>query len=91
MEIDNMTYPAIEHLAHIQQDIVEGIKSETKQAILSEYSWSDQMNATGDAKTAMQADIADLIAEGAAKRAAVLAATTFEELNEVVPMASEEE
>lgn len=86
-----MTYPAIEHLAHIQRDIVEGIKSETKQAILSEYSWSDQMNATGDAKTAMQADIANMIAEGAAKRAAVLAATTFEELNEVVPMASEEE
>jgi hypothetical protein len=90
MEIDNMTYPAIEHLAHIQQDIVNGIKAETKNAILSQYSWSDQMNATGDAKTAMQADIADLIAAGATKQAAVLAATTFEELNEVVPMASEE-
>lgn len=86
-----MTYPAIEHLAHIQQDIVEGIKAETKNAILSQYSWSDQMNATGDAKTAMQADIDDLIAAGATKQAAVLAATTFEELNEVVPMASEEE
>lgn len=86
-----MTYPAIEHLAHIQQDIVNGIKAETKNAILSQYSWSDQMNATGDAKTAMQADIADLIAAGATKQAAVLAATTFEELNEVVPMASEEE
>lgn len=86
-----MTYPAIEHLAHIQQDIVDGIKAETKNAILSQYSWSDQMNATGDAKTAMQADIADLIAAGATKQAAVLAATTFEELNEVVQMASEEE
>lgn len=86
-----MTYPAIEHLAHIQQNIVDGIKAETKNAILSQYSWSDQMNATGDAKTAMQADIADLIAAGATKQAAVLAATTFEELNEVVPMASEEE
>ena len=85
-----MTYPAIEHLAHIQQNIVDGIKAETKNAILSQYSWSDQMNATGDAKTAMQADIADLIAAGATKQAAVLAATTFEELNEVVPMASEE-
>jgi len=86
-----MAYPAIEHLAHIQQDIVDGIKAETKNAILSQYSWSDQMNATGDAKTAMQADIADLVTAGATKQAAVLAATTFEELNEVVPMASEEE
>ena len=90
METDNMTFPSIEHLAHIQEDIVVGIKAETKKAILAKYSWSDQMNATGDAKAAMQADIADMIAEGAAKREAVLAATTFEELNEVVPMASEE-
>lgn len=85
-----MTYPAIEHLAHVQQDIVNGIKTETKHAILAKYSWSDQMNATGNEKTDMQADIADMIAEGAAKQAAVLAATTFEELNQVVPMASEE-
>lgn len=91
MEIDNMTFPSIEHLAHIQEDIVLGIKAETKKAILAKYSWTDQMNATGEAKTAMQADIADLIAAGATKQAAVLAATTFEELNEVVPMASEEE
>lgn len=85
-----MTYPAIEHLAHVQEDIVIGIKTETKHAILAKYSWSDQMNATGNEKTDMQADIADMIAEGAAKQAAVLAATTFEELNRVVPMASEE-
>jgi len=86
-----MTYPAIEHLPHIQQDIVNGIKRDTGIAILAEYSWSDQMNAAGDAKAAIQSAINDMIAEGAAKQAAVLACTTFEELNEVVPMASEEE
>jgi precorrin-4 methylase len=86
-----MAYPAIEHLAHIQQDLVDGIKMETKETILAQYSWSDQMNAKGTAKTAMQSDIADLVTAGATKQAAVLAATTFEELNAVVPMASEEE
>jgi len=84
-----MAYPAIEHLAHIQEDIVRGVKEETKQAILAEYSWTDQMNAKGTAKTAMQTAIGSLITAGADKQAAVLAATTFEELNLVVPMSTE--
>ena len=85
-EIDNMAYPAIEHLAHIQEQIVSGIKGETREAILAEYSISDQLNSKGAAKTAMQTAIGVLITAGAAKQAAVLAATTFEELNLVVPM-----
>ena len=88
-EIDNMAYPAIEHLGYIQGQIVGGIKGETKAAILAEYSWSDQMNAKGTAKTTMQTAIGVLITAGAAKQAAVLAATTFEELNLVVPMREE--
>jgi len=82
-----MAYPAVEHLAHIQSDIVRGVKAETKLAILAEYSVSDQLNSKGAAKTAMQTAIGVLITAGAAKQAAVLAATTFEELNAVVPMA----
>jgi hypothetical protein len=82
-----MAYPAIEHLAHIQGDIVRGVKAETKLAILAEYSISDQLNSKGAAKTAMQNAIGVLITAGAAKQAAVLAATTFEELNLVVPKA----
>jgi hypothetical protein len=81
-----MAYPAIEHLAHIQEQIVSGIKGETRDAILEEYSWSDQMNAKGAAKTTMQTAIGVLVTAGATKQAAVLAATTFEELNLVVPM-----
>ena len=85
-EIDNMAYPAIEHLGYIQSNIVGGIKGETKAAILAEYSISDQLNSKGAAKTAMQTAIGVLITAGATKQAAVLAATTFEELNLVVPM-----
>ena len=81
-----MAYPAIEHLGHIQDDIVSGIKGETRDAILAEYSISDQLNAKGTAKTTMQTAIGVLITAGATKQAAVLAATTFEELNLVVPM-----
>ena len=81
-----MAYPAIEHLSYIQFHIVGGIKGETRDAILAEYSISDQLNSKGAAKTAMQTAIGALIAAGAAKQAAVLAATTFEELNLVVPM-----
>lgn len=81
-----MAYPAIEHLGYVQSDIVRGIKAETKRAILDEYSISDQLNSKGAAKTAMQTAIGVLITAGAAKQAAVLAATTFEELNLVVPM-----
>tara|TARA_R110002124_G_scaffold62145_2_gene170084 strand:- start:402 stop:656 length:255 start_codon:yes stop_codon:yes gene_type:complete len=84
-----MAYPAIEHLGHIQDDIVSGIKGETRDAILAEYSISDQLNAKGTAKTTMQTAIGVLIAAGATKQAAVLAATTFEELNLVVPMRGE--
>ena len=84
-----MAYPAIEHLGHIQDDIVSGIKAETRDAILAEYSISDQLNAKGTAKTTMQTAIGVLIAAGATKQAAVLAATTFEELNLVVPMRGE--
>ena len=81
-----MAYPAIEHLAYVQGDIVRGVKAETKLAILAEYSISDQLNSKGAAKTAMQNAIGVLITAGAAKQTAVLAATTFEELNAVVPM-----
>ena len=84
-----MAYPAIEHLGYVQGDIVRGIKGETRDAILAEYSISDQLNSKGAAKTTMQTAIGVLIAAGATKQAAVLAATTFEELNLVVPMRGE--
>ena len=81
-----MAYPAIEHLAHIQSQIVDGIKTETKHAILTEYSWSDQMNATGDDKILMQTRIQFFINTSNTKRLAVLNAASFEELNLIVPM-----
>jgi len=84
-----MTYPPIEHLAHVQADIVRGIKMETKESILAKYSITDQLNAKGTVKTAMQTAIDVLITTGASKQAEVLATTTFEELNAVVPMSTE--
>lgn len=84
-----MNFPDEVHLVHIQSQIVEGIKSETGATILAAYSISDQLNARGTKKTAMQTVINNMISEGKAKQVAVLAATTFAELNEVVPMTGE--
>ena len=80
-----MTTLDIKHLAHVQNQINFGIKSETRDTILETYSISDQLNASGSAKTAMQSAIAALIATGATKRASVSAATTWAELNAIVP------
>ena len=80
-----MTTLDIQHLAHVQNGINGGIKSETRETILATYSLSDQLNASGSAKTAMQSAIAALIATGATKRASVSAATTWAELNAIVP------
>ena len=63
-----MTYPPIEHLAHVQADIVRGIKMETKESILAKYSITDQLNAKGTVKTAMQTAIDVLITTGASKQ-----------------------
>jgi hypothetical protein len=84
-----MNYPDQEHLPYIQSQIVVGIRAETGETILSTYSISDQLNARGTEKEAMQTAIDDMISGGKAKQAAVLAATTFAELNEVVPMKTE--
>jgi hypothetical protein len=81
-----MNYPDEVHLAHIQSQIVEGVKSETRDTILDTYSISDQLNVRGTGKEEMQTAIDNMIAEGKAKQEAVLAATTFAELNEIVPM-----
>jgi hypothetical protein len=53
-----MTTLDIKHLAHVQGQINFGIKSETRDTILATYSISDQLNASGSAKTAMQSAIA---------------------------------
>jgi|TARA_B110000240_G_scaffold155449_1_gene172628 hypothetical protein len=84
-----MNYPDEEHLPYIQSQIVVGIRAETGKTILSTYSISDQLNARGTEKETMQTAIDDMISEGKAKQEAVLAATTFAELNEVVPMKTE--
>lgn len=81
-----MAYPDEKHLAHVQGDIVRGVKAETRLAILAEYSISDQLNARGAAKTTMQNAIRVLITAGATKQAAVLSAKTFAELDIVIPM-----
>ena len=81
-----MAYPDEKHLAHVQGDIVRGVKAETKATILASYSISDQLNAKGKAKTAMQTAIAVLIDAGKAKQAAVLSAKNFAELGIVIPM-----
>jgi hypothetical protein len=81
-----MNYPDELHLPHIQSQIVVGLRSETRATILAAYSITDQLNARGTEKEAMQTAIDDMISEGEAKQAAVLAAITFAELNEVVPM-----
>ena len=77
----------IKHLGNVQNMIVEGVKAETKEAILAKYSISDQLNATGAAATSMKTAIAAIISAGKDKQAAVLACTTFEELEAVVPSA----
>jgi len=84
-----MTIINIEHLEHIKEGILEGIKQELKETITASYSISDQLNATGAAASTMKAAIAAILATGHAKAAGVTAATTFEELNAVVPMAAE--
>ena len=75
----------IKHLAHVQVQINEAIKRDTRNAILDAYTISDQLNATGSAKTTMQTAIAALVTAGATKQAAVSAATTWAELNAIVP------
>lgn len=85
-----MNFPSEEHLAHIQSQIVDGIKNETGETIRASYSISDQLNARGTEKEGMQDAIDTIIAEAKAKRELVLAATTFAELNEIVPMAQNE-
>ena len=75
----------IKHLANVQGQINAGIKQDTKDAIIAAYSISDQLNATGAAKTTMMAAIAALVTAGATKRTAVSAATTWAELNAIVP------
>jgi len=75
----------VKHLAHIQYQICNGIKAETRDAILAKYSISDQLNATGSTLTSIKSDIATMVQEGKDKQAAVNAATTFDELNAVVP------
>lgn len=77
----------IKHLGNVQGMIVEGVKAETKGAILAKYSISDQLNATGTAATSMKTAIAAIISAGKDKQAAVLACKTFEELEAVVPSA----
>jgi hypothetical protein len=84
-----MNFPDETHLPHIQSQIVDGVKRDTCDEILAAYSISDQLNATGTEKTAMQTAIGEMISEGKAKQDAVLAATTFAELNEIVPMNEE--
>lgn len=80
----------IEHLPHIQGMIVKGIRAETGEAIIAKYTITDQLNATGEEAEAMRADILQMRTEGHEKQAAVLATTTFEELNEIVPEKVEE-
>ena len=75
----------IAHLANVQAQINEAIKRDTKNAILAAYSISDQLNAAGAAKTTMMAAIATLVTTGATKQTAVSAATTWAELNAIVP------
>lgn len=84
-----MTTINIEHLEHIKADILDGIKQELKETILASYSISDQLNASGEAATTMKDAIAAILATGHAKAEGVAAATTFDELNAVVPMATE--
>ena len=79
----------ITHLEHVKGMIVDGLKMELKETILASYSVSDQLNASGTTATTMRTAIATILAAGHAKRDAVIAATTFEELNAVVPMATE--
>ncbi|WP_395160449.1 hypothetical protein [Ilumatobacter sp.] len=75
----------IKHLEHVKEDILLGIKSETRDSILSKYSISDQLNATGQTATAMRTEIGKLITHGKNKSDLVAACTTFEELEAVIP------
>jgi hypothetical protein len=81
-----MNFPDEKHLAYIQTQIVNGMKAETRETILAAYTISDQLNARGTEKEAMQDSIDRIIADADAKKLLVLSATTFAELNEVVPM-----
>jgi hypothetical protein len=80
----------IKHLEHVKGMILDGLKMELKETILASYSISDQLNASGTAATTIRTGIAAILATGHAKRDAVIAATTFEELNAVIPMDAEE-
>ena len=79
----------IAHLEHIKEDILVGIKAETKEEILSKYSISDQLNASGAAATAIRAEIQAILASSHAKAASVVASVSFEELEVVVPQKKE--
>ena len=77
------------HLNHVKEMICNDIKRETKEEILTAYSWTDQINATGSEKDTIQAAINTMITEGATLRANVQACTTFDELRAVIPEASD--
>jgi len=80
----------IKHLENVKEMILDGLKMELKETILASYSISDQLNASGTDATTMRTEIAAILAAGHAKRDAVIATTTFEELNAIIPMAAEE-
>ena len=79
----------IAHLEHIKEDILAGIKAETKEEILSKYSISDQLNASGATATTIRTAIKAILASSHAKAASVVAAVSFEELEVVVPQKEE--
>lgn len=81
---------SIEHLENVKKMIFDGIKQEIRDEILSQYSISDQLNATGAEADTMKAAIADILNSGHAKQASVMACTTFEELNAIVPRVEDE-
>lgn len=81
---------SIEHLDHVKNMIFVGIKNEMRDEILSQYSISDQLNATGEEADTMKAAIAAILDAGHAKQDAVMACTTFEELNAIVPRVENE-
>ena len=79
----------ITHLEHIKEDILAGIKAEAREEILSKYSISDQLNASGAAATAMRTAIQAILTSSHAKAASVVASVSFEELEVVVPQKEE--
>lgn len=80
-----MEHIDIVHLDHIKEQILDGIKMETRKTILDTHSISDQLNAVGDEQTQIRSTIAGILGASKAKAAQVSAAKTFEELEQVVP------